>query len=453
MEQTIEQLMEKWGPVLDFDGLPDIRDLHRKQTTAVLLENQNIDSQGQYKRDPQNTLTALLTEAAPTNSMGASSSNAGDGSIDIYDPVLISLVRRSMPNLMAYDLCGVQAMTGPTGLIFALRSRYTNQTGVEALFNEANTTFAAAAAGNTAQAAAANNQVGSDPSTQVANNTAYTVGTAMSTAAAEALGDAAGNEFAEMALSIEKISVTAKSRALKAEYTHELAQDLKSVHGLDAETELANILSAEILAEINREVIRTIYTTATIGAQVNVATAGYFDLDVDSNGRWMEEKFKGLLFQIEREANAIAKATRAGKGNWMVVPSDVASALNMIGVLKATDPRDGLAVDDTGNTYAGTIGGKTRVYIDPYFSSNAGNYFVAVGYKGTTPFDAGLFYAPYVPLQMYRAVGQDTFQPKIGFKTRYGMVAHPFATTAADGAIDPTKKNKYFNLFAAKNLI
>lgn len=454
MEQTIEQLMEKWGPVLDFDGLPDIRDIHRKQTTAVLLENQNIDSQGQYKRDPLNTLTALLTEAAPTNAMGASSSNAGDGSIDIYDPVLISLVRRSMPNLMAYDLCGVQPMTGPTGLIFALRSRYATQSGVEALFNEANTTFASAAAGNTAQAAAANNQVGSDPSLLISGNSSnYTVATAMSTAAAEALGDAAGNQFAEMALSIEKISVTAKSKALKAEYTHELAQDLKSVHGLDAETELANILSAEILAEINREVIRSIYTTATVGAQLNTAVAGYFDLDVDSNGRWMEEKFKGLLFQIEREANAIAKATRAGKGNWIVVPSDVASALNMIGVLKATDSRDGLAVDDTGNTYAGTIGGRTRVYIDPYFDSNAGNHFIAVGYKGTTPFDAGLFYAPYVPLQMYRAVGQDTFQPKLGFKTRYGMVAHPFATTAADGAVDPTKKNKYFRLFAAKNLI
>jgi hypothetical protein len=453
MEQTIEQLMEKWGPVLDFDGLPEIRDIHRKQTTAILLENQNIDSQGQFKRDPQNSLTALLTEAAPTNSMGASSSNASDGSIDIYDPVLISLVRRSMPNLMAYDLCGVQPMTGPTGLIFALRSRYASQGGVEALFNEANTTFASAAAGNSAQITASGAQVGTDASTMVANNTSYTYGVGMTTAAAEALGDAAGNEFAEMALSIEKVSVIAKSKALKAEYTHELAQDLKSVHGLDAETELANILSAEILAEINREVIRSIYTTATIGAQLNTATAGYFDLDVDANGRWMEEKFKGLLFQIEREANAISKATRAGKGNWMVVPSDVASALNMIGVLKATDARDGLSVDDTGNTYAGTIGGKMKVYIDPYFDSAAGNHFVAVGYKGTSPFDAGLFYAPYVPLQMYRAVGQDTFAPKLGFKTRYGMVAHPFATTAADGAVDPTKKNKFFRLFAAKNLI
>lgn len=448
----IEGLMEKWGPVLDFNGLAPIADLHRKQTTAILLENQNNDNQGQLKRDPQNSLTSLLTEASPTNAMGASSSTASDGAIDIYDPVLISLVRRSMPNLMAYDLCGVQPMTGPTGLVFALRSRYATQGGVEALFNEANTTFAASAAGNTASAAAANNQVGSDPSLMAANNTAYTVGKGMTTASSEALGDNANNHFQEMALSIEKIAVTAKSRAIKAEYTHEIAQDLKSVHSLDVETELANILSGEVLAEINREVIRSIYTTATIGAQVNVANAGYFDLDVDANGRWMEEKFKGLLFQINREANAISKATRSGKGNWIVVPSDVADALNMIGVLKAQDS-GALSVDDTGNTFVGTINGGIRVYIDPYFDSSAGDHFVAVGRKGSTPFDAGLFYAPYVPLQMYRATGQDTFQPKIGFKTRYGMVAHPFATAAADGAIDPTKKNRWFRIFAVRNLL
>lgn len=449
----IDSLMEKWGPVLDFDGLAPITDLHRKQTTAVLLENQNADNLGVLKRDPQMSLTSLLTEAAPTNAMGASSSTASDGAIDIYDPVLISLVRRSMPNLMAYDLCGVQPMTGPTGLIFAFRSRYSTQGGVEALFNEANTTFAASAAGNTASATASNNQVGSDPSLLVGgNNALYTLGKAMSTAAAEALGDGASNQFQEMAISIEKISVTAKSRAIKAEYSHEIAQDLKSVHSLDIETELAGILSGEVLAEINREVIRSIYTTATIGAQLNTANAGYFDLDVDSNGRWMEEKFKGLLFQINREANAIAKATRSGKGNWVVVPSDVADALNMIGVLKAQDS-GALNVDDTGNTFVGTINGGMRVYIDPYFDSSAGDHFVAVGRKGASQFDAGLFYAPYVPLQMYRATGQDTFQPKIGFKTRYGMVAHPFATAAADGVVSAANKNKWFRLFAVKNLI
>lgn len=449
----IDSLLEKWAPVLDFDGIAPITDFHKKKTTAILLENQNIDNQGQFKRDPQNSLTSLLTEAAPTNAMGASSSTAGDGAIDIYDPVLISLVRRSMPNLMAYDLCGVQPMSGPTGLIFALRSRYNTQSGVEALFNEANSSFSASS-GPGAGNVLANTQVGADPSLLITGNSSdYTVGRPMTTAQAEALGDGtANNHFNEMALSIEKISVTAKSRALKAEYTHELAQDLKSVHSLDAEAELANILSGEILAEINREVIRSIYTTATVGAQLNTANAGYFDLDVDSNGRWMEEKFKGLLFQINREANAIAKATRAGKGNWVVVPSDVADALNMIGVLKAQD-KGALEVDDTGRTFVGTINGGIKVYIDPYFDSNAGNHFVAVGYKGSTPFDAGLFYAPYVPLQMYRAVGQDSFQPKIGFKTRYGLVAHPFATTAADGAVDVTKKNKFFRLFAVRNLI
>ena len=450
-ENNAKVLLEKWSKVIDFEGLPKITDSHRRTTLAVLLENQLEANQQLLRKDPTMSLTYLL-EAAPTNSMGASSSTPGAGSIDMYDPVLISLVRRSMPNLMAYDVCGVQPMSLPTGLIFALRSRYASQAGVEALFNEANTTFAASAAGNTASAVAANNQVGGDPSTMVSNNTAYTFGKAMSTANLEKLGDGTGNHFQEMAMSIESISVVAKGRGIKAEYSHELAQDLKAAHGLDAEAELANILSGEILAEINREIIRTIYTTATIGAQSNVANAGFFDLDVDSNGRWMEEKFKGLMFQVEREANAISKATRQGRGNFLITSSDVASALSMVGMLKAPDSGT-LMVDDTGNTFAGTIGGRIKVFIDPYFESAAGNQFVSVGYKGTSPFDAGLFYAPYVPLQMYKTQGENTFQPKIGFKTRYGMVAHPFATTAADGAIDPTKKNKYYRIFAVQNLL
>jgi hypothetical protein len=374
--------------------------------------------------------------------MGASSSTAGDGSIDIYDPVLISLVRRAMPNLIAYDICGVQPMTGPTGLIFAMRSRYSTQGGTEALFNEANTSFSSS--GATVQA-------GATPA--LANATNYTVGTGMSTHTAEALGDGT-NTFPEMAFSIEKVAVTAKSRALKAEYTMELAQDLKAVHGLDAEQELANILSTEILAEINREVVRQINISATVGAQENVASAGTFDLDVDANGRWSVEKFKGLMFQLEREANAIAKATRRGKGNVMICSSDVASALQMAGVLDYTPAlANNLQVDDTGNTFAGVLNGRIKVYIDPYFAASSGVHYATIGYKGTSAFDAGLFYCPYVPLQMVRAVGQDTFQPKIAFKTRYGMVANPFATTDADGAISFSKKNIYYRRFAVANLM
>jgi hypothetical protein len=455
MEYDINTLMEKWAPVLDHEDLPKIRDSHRRSTIAILLENQlkaNIETIG---RDRTQSLTYLL-EAAPTNSMGNSSSLASDGAIDTYDPVLISLIRRSMPNLIAYDLCGVQPMTLPTGLIFALRSRYQNQSGTEALFNEPNGTWASSAAGNTASQTAVGVQTGTDPTLLITSgNTAYTFATGMTRNAAEALGDGTKNAFQEMSFSIEKISVTATSKALKAEYSHELAQDLKAVHGLDAETELSNILSSEILAEINRQVIRSIYATATIGAQDNVATAGYYDLDVDSNGRWMVEKFKGLLFQIEREANQIAKATRRGKGNFVLCSSDVASAFRMAGFLdyQSAMQKETLEVDDTGNTFAGTLFGQYKVFIDPYANSSAGNQIAVVGYKGTSSFDAGMFYCPYVPLQMYRAVGQDTFQPKIGFKTRYGMVAHPFATTAADGAIHVNKKNSYYRGFVVKNLV
>jgi len=436
-----EQLEQKWSPVLDHEGAGKIGNAYKRAVTAIVLENQERAMAEESR---------MLNEAAPTNATGNAISN--------YDPILISLVRRALPKLIAYDVAGVQPMTGPTGLIFAMRSRYGSQTGTEAFFNEANTAFSSqnAAGGLVGGGAHAN----TNPVANTLNSSLYTTANGMTTAQAEALGDGtAGNAFAEMAFSIEKVTVTARSRALKAEYTMELAQDLKAVHGLDAETELANILSTEILAEINREVIRTIYTSAVRGATYGTTTAGTFDLDTDSNGRWSVEKFKGLVFQIERECNAIAKATRRGKGNILIVSSDVASALAMAGVLDYTPALQvNLEVDDTGNTFAGTMHGRVKVYIDPYFGgSSAGDELVTVGYKGTSPYDAGLFYCPYVPLQMVRAIGQDTFQPKIGFKTRYGMVANPFAR--GDDASSPglgviaDRTNQYYRIFRVRNLM
>jgi hypothetical protein len=435
-----EELQKKWAPVLDHPDLAPIKDPYKKAVTAMVLENQQIASNEERK---------MLHESAPANATGASINN--------YDPILISLVRRALPNLIAYDICGVQPMTGPTGLIFAMRSKYDSQGGTEALFNEANTTFSSSnKAGNTAGVTV---QTGTNPVSNILNSALYTTANGMSTAAAEALGDAGNNLFAEMAFSIDKVTVTARSRALKAEYTLELAQDLKAIHGLDAETELANILSTEILTEINREVVRTIYRTATAGAQYGVTTAGTFDLDTDSNGRWSVEKFKGLIFQVEREANAIAKATRRGKGNVLIVSSDVASAFAMAGVLQYTPALQAdLTVDDTGNTFAGLLHNRIKVYIDPFFGgSSSGDELVTVGYKGTSPYDAGLFYCPYVPLQMVRAVGQDTFQPRIGFKTRYGMVANPFATSNGDGVVGDRntsgQANIYYRIFRVRNLM
>jgi len=440
-----EQLENKWGPVLDHPGLPAIKDPYKRAVTALVLENEERALSEERGHTP-----GYLSEAAPTNATGSA--------IDNYDPILISLVRRALPNLIAYDICGVQPMTGPTGLIFAMKSTYASQTGAEALHSEANTGFsstnAAGANGNTSGSLSNTNPVFATGTSSV-----YGVGAGMTTARAEALGDDSGNAFAEMAFTIDKVTVTARSRALKAEYTMELAQDLKAVHGLDAETELSNILSSEILAEINREVVRTIYRTATLGAAYGTTTAGTFDLDTDSNGRWMVEKFKGLVFQIEREAHAIAKATRRGKGNIIIVSSDIASALSMAGVLDYTPAlQANLNVDDTGNTFVGMLHGRIKVYIDPYFGgSSVGDELATVGYKGTSPYDAGLFYCPYVPLQMVRAVGQDTFQPKIGFKTRYGMVANPFATTAGDGVVgdrnNADQANKYYRIFRVRNLM
>lgn len=440
-----EALEEKWSPVLDHEGLVAIKDPYRRAVTALVLENQEKALAEESR---------VLNEAAPTNSTGAGINN--------YDPILISLVRRALPNLIAYDICGVQPMTGPTGLIFAMRSRYRDQGSQgdesnEALFFEANTAFTSTnAAGGNGNVSA--NYGSTNPVANLANPAQYGVGRGMSTAQAEALGDAGGNAFAEMAFSIDKVVVEARSRALKAEYTMELAQDLKAIHGLDAETELANILSTEILAEINREVVRQIYRSATVGAQYGVTTNGTFDLDTDSNGRWSVEKFKGLIFQIERECNAIAKATRRGKGNIIIVSSDVASALALAGVLDYTPAlQANLAVDDTGNTFAGVLHGRIKVFIDPYFGGSAnGDELCTVGYKGQSPYDAGLFYCPYVPLQMVRAIGQDNFQPKIGFKTRYGMVANPFATTAGDGKVadrtNAANHNRYYRIFRIRNI-
>lgn len=405
-----KELLKKWQPVLEAEGINPIQEQYKKEVTAVLLENQEREMAKQAE---------ALFEAAPTNSGGGGlaqgHAGAATGDVAGYDPVLISLVRRAMPQLIAYDIAGVQPMTQPTGLIFAMKARYGSQGGTEALYNEADTDFA-----------------GTGTHTGV-NPNASSTGTGMTTANAEDLG--AGVTFNQMAFTIERTSVTAQTRALKAEYSVELAQDLKAVHGLDAEGELSNILSSEILAEINREVVRKVVTQAAQGAKQGTNAAGTFDLDVDSNGRWSVEKFKGLMFQVEREANAIAHSTRRGRGNFILCSSDVASALAMAGVLDyAPALNNSLNVDDSSTTFAGVLNGKYKVYIDPYTiaagNSDAGNaeQYMVVGYKGSSPFDAGMFYCPYVPLQMVRAVDPATFQPKIGFKTRYGLVDNPFVT-------------------------
>ena len=452
-----EAIQQKWQPVLDHPELPKVTDGYKRAVTAMVLENQ----EKALKED-----AAFLSEAAPANATGSNVQN--------WNPILISLVRRALPNLIAYDVCGVQPMSGPTGLIFAMRSRYATQAGTEALFDEADSDFSGRnAAGSATGGYSTTAHAGSNPG--VLNDGSpgtYTAGTAMTTAAAEALGDASGNAFAEMAFSIEKSTVTAKSRALKAEYTMELAQDLKAIHGLDAETELSNILSAEILAEINREVIRSIYIGAEFGqadndnsnGAINTTTAGIFDLDTDSNGRWSVERFKGLMFAVERDANTIAQRTRRGKGNIIICSSDVASALQMAGVLDYTPAlNNNLNVDDTGNTFAGVLNGKFKVYIDPYSANLGANasptkqYYV-VGFKGASPYDSGIFYCPYVPLQMVRAVGQDSFQPKIGFKTRYGLVANPFAgagsgdSITADG-LTAANSNRYYRRCQVANIM
>ena len=451
-----ENLQEKWAPVLNHEGLNDIKDPYRKSVTAILLENQERALAEER---------AVLTEA-PTNVGPINTPTTGSGAVAGFDPILISLIRRAMPKLIAYDIAGVQPMTGPTGLIFAMRSRYTNQTGNEAFFDEPDAQFSGTK-GGTPPTATTEKNPGLINDATGGGTTAGNYDLASSkftTSEQESLGDSSSNAFMEMAFSIDKIAVEAKGRALRADYSVELAQDLKAIHGLDAESELANILSTEILAEINREVVRTVYRGAKAGAQANVANAGVFDLDVDSNGRWSVEKFKGLMFQIERDANAIAQETRRGKGNIIITSADVASALAMSGVLDYDSGISGAVggigeIDDTGNTFVGTLNGRFKVYIDPYSANVSDSQYYVVGYKGTNAYDAGLFYCPYVPLQMYRAIGQDTFQPRIGFKTRYGMVLNPFAKgLAALSSSDPHDStnigaNAYYRRVRVANLM
>jgi len=464
-----EHLQEKWSPVLNHGEAPAIQDRYKRAVTSVLLENQERfirEERGMLNEVAVNSLGAGTI--SPAGSALGSSNTAG---LAGFDPVLISLVRRAMPNLMAYDICGVQPMSGPTGLIFAMRSRYENQGGEEALFNEPDTGFTGGYDATTGAytprtgAGVGGDSEGNNPALlNDATPGTYEVGSKMSREDLERMGES-GRLFREMSFSIEKTSVTAQSRALKAEYTLELAQDLKAIHGLDAEQELANILSSEVLAEINREVVRRVYTVAKKGAQNNVATPGVFDLDVDSNGRWSVEKFKGLLFQIERDANAIAQETRRGKGNFLICSADVASALAMAGVLDYTSGLNGAGgpsigqVDDTGNLSVGTINGRIKVFVDPYAANLSDKHYYVIGYKGTSPYDAGLFYCPYVPLQMVRSIDPNTFQPKIGFKTRYGMVSNPFVTTnglyngTPDGEALTANANMYYRRVQVTNLM
>jgi len=476
-DMLAEEVQKKWKAILEHEDLPAIKDANRRWVVAQLLENSEREL-GQYTDKSQ-----FLTESQPTNSMGLSSSTPGTGNIDTFDPVLISLIRRAMPNLIAYDLCGVQPMTGPTGLIFAMRSRYApvesgvaNAGGPEAFFYEANTGFSARGGANAASNTQfgqtdqpyANNTVPGGGANNVGANTTYSLpgvsnnagnstynyaGTLL-TATAEGLGSNSIQQFPEMSFSIESVAVKAGTRALKAEYSMELAQDLKAIHGLDAESELSNILSTEILAEINREIVRALNVVAVSGAQEDVTSPGIFDLDVDANGRWMIEKFKGLHFQLEREANQIAKQTRRGKGNFVLCSSDVASALQATGFLSNTPAlnANNLQVDDMGNTFAGILNNRMKVYVDPYA---LGGQYMTVGYKGNNPFDAGFFYCPYVPLQMVRAVDPNTFQPKIGFKTRYGIVANPFAVGMPAAHVAGTMvqdSNQYYRRIIVTNL-
>lgn len=449
-----EKLIEKWSPVLEASEAPALNDKYKKSVTAQILENTEralAEERGQSQ---------YLSEAAPTNS-----TSGGTGAISNWDPILISLVRRSMPNLIAYDIAGVQPMTGPTGLIFAMKSRYKDNANrllaTEAMgIDEVLTDYSSSSLDGVTQnrksgthGADSSSLGGVDTTPADTVNDAFGFGSGMTTAESEALGDNSNNEFAEMSFTIEKATVTARSRALKAEYTMELAQDLRAVHGLDAESELANILSSEILAEINRELVRTINSRAKLGAQqTDLTAAGIFDLDTDADGRWSVEKYKGLLVQLQREANVIARETRRGKGNFILCSSDVAAALSASGMLDyspAIASNANLQIDDTGNTFAGTITGGIKVYIDPYASVN----YITVGYKGSTAYDAGIFYCPYVPLTMVRAVGENTFQPKIGFKTRYGMVANPFVGATPGDTIGAVRTNQYYRIFKVENIL
>ena len=463
MQSNTQVLQEKWKPVLDHEALPKIQDPYRRAVTAVLLENQEIAIREQQA--VENSTSGLLVEATPTTSAGTGGfATAGGTGVAGHDPVLISLIRRAAPQLIAYDICGVQAMTGPSGLIFYMKTNYvdnastpakvTGATNLEGLFDEASTAHSAGNSGTTVGGVDDTNIAETDPFAAAYDTD---TSTGMATASAEALGGGADDHFREMSFSIDKTTVTAVSRALKAEYTTELAQDLKAVHGLDAETELANILSTEVLAEINREIIRTVVSSAKFGAQIGTTTASIFDLDTDSNGRWSVEKFKGLHFQIERDANAIAVDTRRGRGTFIIASSDVVAALSMTGNLDTGggvgSGSGSLAPDGvTGNTFVGTLNGKYKVYVDPYYTGT--HEYYCVGYKGSSPYDAGIFYCPYVPLQMVKATGENTFQPKIGFKTRYGVVSNPFTTlTEPSNTSNAADGNAYYRKVQVQNLM
>jgi len=470
-----QALTEKWNPVLGHEGAGAIKDNYRKAVTAVLLENteKQLREERGMLQEASNTVGAIGANALSGSALGTQT-----GGLAGFDPVMISLIRRAMPNLVAYDICGVQPMSGPTGLIFAMKSHYQAvddtglRTGREALYNEPDVNFSASSAGagvydNDPLGTDDVNPKGDGGTTDANPGLLNDGGTyerglrGIERQNAETLGSGS-TLFNEMSFSIEKTSVQARTRALKAEYTLELAQDLKAIHGLDAEQELANLLSSEILAEINREVVRTVYTVAKPGAQNNVANAGIFDLDVDSNGRWSVEKFKGLMFQVERDANAIAQQTRRGKGNFIITSADVASALAMSGTLDYSSGLSGAGgpsvgeVDDTGNLLVGTMNGRIKVYVDPYSANVSSNHYYVVGYKGSSPYDAGLFYCPYVPLQMLRSIDPNTFQPKIGFKTRYGMVSNPFVEASAgtpDAETLTASANQYYRRVLVKNLM
>ena len=463
-----QALTEKWNPVLSHEGTEPIKDNYKKAVTAVLLENQE-----RFLREERGMINEAggsagnVSGAIGASGLSGSGLTTQTGGLAGFDPVLISLIRRAMPNLVAYDICGVQPMSGPTGLIFAMKSHFEGRSGAEALFNEPDNDFSAGFDASANAYDTANPVAGSNPGLlNDATGGGTTAGNyargekPMAREDAEALGES-NKLFREMSFSIEKTSVTAQSRALKAEYTLELAQDLKAIHGLDAEQELANILSSEILAEINREVVRTVYTVAKSGAQNNVANQGVFDLDVDSNGRWSVEKFKGLMFQVERDANAIAQQTRRGKGNFIITSADVASALAMSGTLDYSSGLTGGGgpsigeVDDTGNLLVGTMIGRIKVFVDPYSANVSNTHYYVVGYKGTSPYDCGLFYCPYVPLQMLRSIDPSTFQPKIGFKTRYGMVANPFVVQSngtPDAEALTANINQYYRRVRVANL-
>jgi hypothetical protein len=439
-----EQLIERWKPVLDQEGLTPIKDPYKRAVVSILLQNARDAMIGERVANGE-----LVLEAGPTVQTDGGVTYGTAGTIKGFDSVLLGMLRRSQPNLVAFDLCGVQPMKSPVSMIFALRARYVDDAAAanwsEALYNEADTSHSGTGTHTT--------DLEDAMFPLASRNSDFGIGTGMSTASAEALGVSGGTAWAEMGISIERTSVTALTRGLKAEWSTELQQDLQNVHGINAENELSNILSTQILAEQNREIIRLILKLAKAGAAVGTTAAGIFDLDTDSGGRHFLEKVKGLMYQIEREANVIAKETRRGRGNKILCSSDVASALSIAGLIDSSGLKDNLKVDDTGNTYVGVLNNRFDVYVDPYYSSAATANFFVVGYKGPNAIDAGLFYCPYVPLQVTKVTDPSTMQPKMGFKTRYGIAANPFACTTPGHTGIETGYNCYYRAVQVNNIL